>query len=143
MEAGYEIVQGKEGLAEATTLRHRVFVGEQSVPVEIETDADDLTADHILVRDGGRVIGTGRLVTVAGHGKIGRMAVDPAWRGRGIGRAMLDRLVDLARSRGLPRVVLNAQCHARKFYEAAGFAVSSEVFQEAGIDHVRMERGLP
>lgn len=139
----FDIKKGKDGLAEASALRHRVFVGEQAVPEEIEQDEHDLTADHILAHDQGRLVGTGRLFTVGSgeqaYGKIGRMAVDPACRGQGIGRQMLDRLVALAREQGLTRVVLDAQCHAQRFYEQAGFTVASPVFQEAGIDHVRME----
>ncbi len=39
--------------------------------------------------------------------------------------------------------MLNAQTHARGFYEAQGFVVEGDEFIEAGIAHVAMARALP
>lgn len=121
-------------------LRRRVFVDEQGVPLEVEIDGLDPDCVHVVAdRGNGEIVGTGRLLP---EGRIGRMAVDRAWRGRGIGRALLDALVDCAERRGFATVELHAQCHALGFYEGAGFRAQGPVFDDAGIPHRRMARAL-
>lgn len=121
-------------------VRHRVFVQEQNVPAELETDALDPLSVHVLATDGaGQPIGTGRLVP---DGRIGRMAVLADWRNRGVGEALLLALVEQARGRGLHAVHLHAQLPARSFYARQGFLPEGEVFEEAGIAHVGMRRLL-
>jgi predicted GNAT family N-acyltransferase len=121
-------------------IRDQVFVREQQVPVEIELDALDPLCLHVIARtDEGAAIGTGRL---APDGRIGRMAVFVDWRTRGVGGVMLERLVELARGRGLLAVELHAQLKAQAFYARHGFEAHGENFFEAGIEHVHMRRHL-
>lgn len=121
-------------------LRTRVFVDEQGVPPEEEIDGRDPECLHVIAETGdGGVIGTGRLLP---EGRIGRLAVDVAWRGRGIGRALLDALVACARERGFATVELHAQSRAIGFYEAAGFLAEGPEFEDAGIPHRHMWRAL-
>jgi len=128
-------------------LRHRVFVVEQGVPAELERDDADATAVHAISRDdAGRVVATGRLLLdAAGPGRavIGRMAADPASRGRGHGAAVLAVLQREAAAHGQTEVELHAQVGARRFYERAGYASVGEEYEEAGIVHVTMRRALP
>jgi predicted GNAT family N-acyltransferase len=70
------------------------------------------------------------------------MAVLKPWRGRGVGAALLQRLVAAARERGDREVLLSAQVHALGFYRAHGFAPYGEVYQEAGIPHQAMRLAL-
>jgi predicted GNAT family N-acyltransferase len=129
---------------EVAALRTRVFVEEQGVPAEIEQDALDATAVHALSRDSsGRVVATGRLLLGDGTATIGRMAADPAVRGRGHGRAVLDELHRQAGLRGVTEIALHAQLAARGFYERAGYTAVGDVYEEAGIAHVTMRRRLP
>ncbi|NMC68621.1 MAG: GNAT family N-acetyltransferase [Myxococcales bacterium] len=126
--------------AELYAVRRAVFVEEQRVPRELEIDDLDPTALHLLARDAaGRPIGTGRL---AADGRIGRMAVLAEWRGRGVGGAILERLVAAARQRGLEEVVAGAQVRAIGFYERHGFRVEGPVYDDAGIPHRTMRRRL-
>jgi predicted GNAT family N-acyltransferase len=131
---------------EVTALRHRVFVLEQGVPAELEHDAADATAVHAVSRDDtGVVVATGRLLLdAAGPGRavIGRMAADPAARGRGHGAAVLAVLQREAAVRGQTEVELHAQVTARRFYERAGYTAVGAEYVEAGITHVTMRRDL-
>lgn len=121
---------GREALL---AVRFAVFVDEQGVPPELETDPNDDGAIHLLARTASGVpVGTARLLQT---GHIGRMAVLPAWRGRGIGSRLLDAAISAARRRGLREVRLHAQCHAIGFYARHGFRPEGPVFVEAGIDH--------
>jgi predicted GNAT family N-acyltransferase len=124
----------------ARPVREAVFVREQKVPLELEWDEFDVGSRHALARDSsGGPIGTGRLLP---DGHIGRMAVLPAWRGKGVGRALLETLMDIARECRMPRLVLHAQTAAADFYERFGFRPEGEQFMEAGIPHIVVTRQL-
>lgn len=121
-------------------LRHTVFVVEQKVPAELEWDGIDEACRHALAEDlQGAAIGCGRLLP---DGHVGRMAVLAGWRRAGVGGAILERLVGLARELGHAEVVLNAQVHALPFYAGHGFAGRGPEFSEAGIPHREMVRAL-
>lgn len=121
-------------------IRHDVFVVEQHVPEALEWDDADAQCVHALAVDGrGAPVGCARLLP---DGHIGRVAVVREWRGHGVGSAMLQWMVDEARSRGFARVVLNSQVAAIPFYARHGFVASGDVFDEAGIPHREMERSL-
>ena len=146
---------GAADLPALLALRHEVFVVGQGVPVELEQDELDAAADHAVALRAGAVVGTGRLVdgridvegrlepgTPGTVGTVGRMAVAAPARGTGVGRMLLDLLVERAAARGLPVVELHAQVHALAFYERAGFEPVGETYLEAGIEHQGMRRSL-
>lgn len=119
-------------------IRTTVFVMEQGVPMELEWDGLDEHAYHVMgFAPDGTPIGTGRLLR---DGRIGRMAVLKEWRGRGVGRAMLDLLVAIAGERGHDEVTLHAQIRALDFYRRGGFTPQGKAFMEAGIPHIAMSR---
>lgn len=129
-------VSWSEAEAELRLVRTRVFLQEQAVPVELEWDGEDAAAWHVLARNGsGDAIGTARILT---SGQIGRMAVLPEWRGRGVGRALLQQAVGLAQQHQLPEIMLHAQIQALLFYAKAGFIAVGPEFVDAGIPHRTM-----
>ena len=96
-------------------------------------DLDDIMSHYVLpghlfvvAERGGRVGGTGALVEERpGVGRLVRMSVDRAERGRGIGRALVRHLIGAARARGHRRLVVetNDDWHdAIGLYRACGFA---------------------
>jgi predicted GNAT family N-acyltransferase len=113
-------------------IRHRVFVDEQAVPPELEHDAHDATAGHLLALVDDTPVGTARMLP-GGH--IGRMAVLAEWRGQGIGTTLLRSLLELAESQGIRSPYLHAQCSAIGFYERLGFRAEGPEFLDAGIAH--------
>jgi predicted GNAT family N-acyltransferase len=124
----------------AEPVRFTVFVTEQGVPPELELDEFDPLSLHALASDhDGTVLGTGRLLP---DGHVGRMAVLPSARGRGIGSALLLALMAAARARGEREVVLSAQTHALGFYARHGFVAEGEIYDDAGIAHRLMRRLL-
>ena len=117
-------------------IREKVFMQEQGVSAELEWDGlDDISHHALALSANGEALGCGR-ITPDGH--IGRVAVLPEWRHKRIGSAILELLVDYARSQHLDQVDLNAQIQAMPLYEQFGFEVDGEVFIEAGIPHRRM-----
>jgi predicted GNAT family N-acyltransferase len=127
---------------EALELRRRVFVDEQQVTLEADRDGLDPEATHLVAVDGGRIVGTCRLVFDDGLARLGRMAVEPDARGRGIGAAILDAAERESRAAGADRIRLHAQTVARSLYERGGFEVQGEEFLEEGIPHLTMEKRL-
>jgi predicted GNAT family N-acyltransferase len=126
----------------ALALRERVFVGEQGVTVAADRDGLDPQALHIVALEDGRLVGTCRLVFDGDLARLGRMAVEPDLRGRGIGASILETAERAARERGSARVRLHAQTAARSLYERAGYEPRGDTFMEEGIEHVTMERPL-
>ena len=117
------------------SVRRRVFVDEQEIPEKDEFDAEDAYSVHVLARLNRDPVGTGRLNPA---GKIGRIAVIAGLRGRGIGSQILGQLLEEARRLGIREPFLHAQVQAVTFYGKFGFSREGEVFDEAGIPHVRM-----
>ena len=122
-----------------TAIRHRVFVDEQHVPIELEIDEHDPQAQHWLASLGDTAVGTVRLLS---DGHIGRMAVLADYRGKHIGQDMLDTVIASAKAQQFPLLRLAAQQHAIGFYRKAGFKIYGEPFMDAGIPHVSMELRL-
>lgn len=122
----------------AKAIRFEVFVDEQQVAPEVELDEMDGVCLHAIAVDAaGAIVGTGRLLP---DGHIGRMAVRKCARGFGVGSALLQALMLQAQARGDLTVVLSAQTHAAPFYARHGFVPEGEVYLEAGIDHILMQR---
>ncbi len=129
-------------VAEALSLRERVFSGEQGVPRAADRDGRDRQALHVVALEGERLLGTGRLVFDGHIARLGRLAVDPSARRRGVGSALLRTVERCARRRGARRLTLHAQVYAEDLYAKAGFTRSGEPFVEQGIEHVAMEKPL-
>ncbi|NUK52795.1 GNAT family N-acetyltransferase [Streptomyces lunaelactis] len=137
-------------------VRNAVFVVEQQVPEEIEydaLDAEDADTVHVLaVAADGLPLGTGRLLYGpaaadrtggdASVGSLGRLAVNKAARGLGVGVALVRGIEDAARERGLAAVDLHAQTQALGFYERLGYVAYGPEFLDAGMGHRAMRRGL-
>ncbi|MDN3246776.1 GNAT family N-acetyltransferase [Streptomyces sp. ZSW22] len=134
-------------------VRKEVFVAEQQVPEDIEYDAYDAVAVHVLaVREDGTPLGTGRLLHgeaaaaktggEAAVGSLGRLAVTREARGLGFGAALVRAVEEAARARGLTAVDLHAQTHALGFYERLGYEAYGPEFPDAGIPHRAMRRAL-
>ena len=152
-EAGQSMVDIKIGGWQALgsgaqQVRTEVFVHEQRIPVEMEWDDADDTAIHALaVNRLGQPVATGRLLQPApdhpGVARIGRMAVNRVLRGSGLGRDILQALMQAAAQRGDHEVCLHAQRSAEGFYARLGFVPRGEPFEEAGIGHIEMFKRLP
>jgi predicted GNAT family N-acyltransferase len=124
----------------AGPVREQVFVREQGVPLDMEYDAADPISLHMLARGpAGEAIGTGRLLS---DGHVGRLAVLPEWRGKGVGTALLSHVIEAARKRDMSRLALNVQTSAIGFYRRFGFVSDGTEFVEAGIRHVPMVKTL-
>jgi predicted GNAT family N-acyltransferase len=123
-------------------LRTRVFCQEQGVSAAADRDGRDPEATHVVAVDGGRVIGTCRLLYRGRTARLGRLAVEPRRRGRGVASAILREAERVARADGADRISLHAQAQAKSLYARDGYAERGAPFAEEGIEHVAMEKLL-
>lgn len=127
-------------LYDVLRFRQDIFVVEQGSPYP-DLDGLDQTARHLLLREAGVLGGYLRLAPMPGPPSVslGRVALAPHLRGRGLGRLLMKCALGLCRD-AYPgwRMVLRAQRHLVPFYEGFGFAVTSEPFDDFGVTHVEM-----
>lgn len=133
-------IQATNDLDACLALRRIVFIQEQDVPEAEEMDGLDDSATHFLATLDGRPVGTARMHIIDGTAKIGRVCVLAETRGTGLGAALMQAVLDHARSGGnAERAILGAQLHALPFYEKLGFLAYGPEFDDAGIPHRMME----
>lgn len=134
-----EQVDWLQSQAVIRTIRQTVFVDEQGVPQELAVDEQDPMAQHwIAYNEASQPVGVARLADY----QIGRMAVLKPFRDKGVGSAILRRILKLATDTSLDHLQLNAQLHAVPFYAGVGFEVCGAQFEEAGIPHLPMKLDL-
>jgi len=112
--------------------RHLAFAHATTLPHEVHALDSDALADPAVTffsfRVGGELLGVAALKELdARHAEIKSMHTAEAARGQGIGRALVDHLLHVARERGYRRVSLEtgagpAFSAARELYARAGFA---------------------
>ena len=122
----------------AYDIRHTVFVIEQVVDPTEEFDEYDGACTHFIAYADKVACGTARWRFKAeGIIKLERFAVLENYRGKGVGAALVDAVVN-----DLPyanKVMMHAQLNALPFYEKQGFAAYGDEFDEAGIRHYAMK----
>ncbi len=94
-----------------------------------------------VVTDGrtGAAVGFATTVPSGADLELEDLFVDPARMRRGVARALVDDVVAFARSTGVARVTVDANPHARRFYEAVGFVADGPTSTELG-PGLRMHR---
>jgi ribosomal protein S18 acetylase RimI-like enzyme len=88
-----------------------------------------------------RAVGFATLEARDGAGELEDLFVHPAWMRRGVGRALIEDAVTVARSRGWTRIDVDANPEALEFYESVGFEAIGEADLEYG-SGVRMRLAL-
>ena len=138
-------IETEEALEEAFRIRKDVFIDEQGTPEDDEYDEFDTleTAEHILVLDEKKAVGTARWRIVEGEGKFERICILASHRKLGIGNLIVHKLEELAIKKGITNVKLHGQVQAEGFYHKLGYETRSDVFMEDGIPHVLMRKKLP
>lgn len=121
------------------SVRETVFITEQGITEIDEWDDDDPDAIHaVAFSNDGSAIGTARLLT---NGSLGRLAVLHAWRRKGVGLALMEKLLDqTSQLKDGKLLKLHAQLPAVNLYRKLGFETSGEVFDEVGIPHRLMTK---
>jgi predicted GNAT family N-acyltransferase len=131
-------VEGQAELNRAFKIRETVFINEQKVSREEEMDEFDETATHVIAYYNDEVAGCARIRFLGNRSKLERIAVLPKFRKRGVGKKIVEFLVDYSKKKCATEAIMNAQIYANDFYVKCGFKPRGEEFMEAGIRHVEM-----
>lgn len=117
-----------ETYLDAVAIRNTVFVKGQGIPRSIEIDAK------------GQATATVRLLPNIDWTQ--RMAVLDDYQGQGLGSILLKEAEDFAQEQSFKSISLHAQLGALKFYLNNGYQEVGQIFEEAGIQHITVEKSL-
>lgn len=135
-------------VGEASAVRSLVLAGLAehwgAVDPSLNPDLDDLAAAHpgsrtvVAVDAAGTIVGTGTVVPRGPDtAEVVRMSVATSWRGTGVGRQVLDALIERALAWGVQRLVLETTADwsdTVAFYERCGFRITHHTDGEFGRD---------
>ncbi len=128
---------------DSLSIRNKVFVDEQQVPPEMEVDEfEDKTTYVVGYLDSIPVV-TARLLPMEQCTyKVQRVAVLKNYRGRQIGKQIMNEIEHFAIKNNYTSLILGAQDQAVGFYSSLGYTINSEGYLDAGIPHHDMVKTL-
>ncbi|MBQ9984180.1 MAG: GNAT family N-acetyltransferase [Lachnospiraceae bacterium] len=159
-----------ELLGRARRVREQVFTIEKQIPKSIEVDQLDClndSCDHFVIEvlaqdecsakyrntDGKEICSLGGDLTRSTDVcalrckklddkriQLQRFCVLKDYRETGVGRWALEQVEKYYWKQGVEEITLDAKFHVSGFYEKCGYVVASELFMEAGVEHVAMEK---
>lgn len=129
--------------AQAIQLRHQLFYQEHGIELGAIASPQEHLHQHLALVDEHtqKVLAYGQLAqNSADECQIYQMVVDPHYQRQGLGRQILETLVDRAIAQGATRVVLHARVTKIPFYERSGFAPVGNIFPsvQTGVPHIKM-----
>lgn len=141
-----ENVNNLEKLEECFRIRIEVFVNEQHVPEDMEIDEYDVLNNkctHLLAFINGEPVGTLRIIEIGSRSyKIGRVAVRKTARAHKVGFNMMKYAENWVINHKGNKITLEAQIQAKAFYQKLGYHEEGLIFDDAGIDHIKMTKIL-
>ncbi|PHJ67555.1 acetyltransferase [Nostoc linckia z18] len=124
-------------------IRKSVFQEEQGVDPALEFDGKDEISEHLLAYLDDKAVGTTRIRYLDDQTvKIERLAVLSTARGQGIGKKIMENALSFIASKNIREVVIHSQEYIKSFYQKLGFVEEGEIFEEAGIAHIKMRKAL-
>ena len=115
-------VENEKDFDNAISIRRKVFVEEQDIPIHLELDEFDETSIHFIAYDADIPFGAGRIREIDGKvGKIERVCIVPSYRGKSMGNLIMQSIEDYAQEHGFKKLKLNAQSNSLPFYEKGNY----------------------
>ncbi len=122
-------------------LRLEVFVVEQEIAYQ-DADNKDTYCYHQMFFEGKELIAYARLLP-AGLSfdtiSIGRVVTSKTIRRKGIGRKLMTEAINNCYLfYGKSPITISAQVYSKEFYQSLGFTATGEIYEEDGIEHIKM-----
>lgn len=130
-------VENNKELQQVFNIRKKVFIEGQNVPIDIEMDNYDESAEHFIAYLNKRSIGCAR-VRQNDYVKLERIAILEEHRNKGYGTKLTEWVINYCKQKKHQKIVIHSQLYIAGFYEKFGFRRVGEIFDEAGIKHVKM-----
>ena len=127
-------------------LRYEVLRKPWGQPLGSERDEREETSIHRMIIDKktGNALAVGRLQFNSTHeAQIRYMAVADDLQGKGLGSQIISALEDVARGKGIQRIILSARENALQFYKNNGYEIMEKTHLLFGkIQHWLMRKEL-
>ncbi len=138
-----QIQFGSPQYAQALNLRDTVLRAPLGLQLSANDTRDEAVQIHLGVFEGEDLIGCITLQTLnEKQVRFRQMAIAPARQGRGIGSALLRYAESQARAAGWREVVLHARESVLDFYLNNAYHRQGAGFEEIGLAHVKMHKGI-
>ena len=123
-------------------LRNEVFSVEQNCVYQ-DADDKDQASHHLAGWDGNKLAAYCRILPAGlsyDSPGIGRVVSSPAYRKSGCGRQLMQQAIaETSAQFNHPLITISAQLYLEKFYSSLGFKQISDVYEEDGIPHIKMQ----
>lgn len=124
-------VHWKQCKKEIKLIREKVFVCEFHISPDCEFDQQDNDCEHVLLKDDDdNTIATGRICQ---SGKISRVAVLMKYRQTDASKRVVEKLLEIAKAKGLDKVYIDSELDAIHHYQEQGFEPAGQVFMQGGV----------
>ncbi|WP_444843354.1 GNAT family N-acetyltransferase [Clostridioides difficile] len=123
--------------------RYEVFACEQKIFSLNDYDDIDKSSYHIFLKENGLICAYARIIpkeySSYNDVSIGRVLVLSNHRRKGLAKQMMDCAIDFIKvNLHENNITLSAQTYIKNLYLSCGFKEISEVYDEAGIEHIKM-----
>ena len=122
-------------------LRTEIFVVEQKCLFQ-DMDGHDKQSNHVMGWKGGQLVAHTRLLPPKQtycEQSIGRVVVKETERSSGLGKKLMNYSAEKSYELfGFNPIKIGAQLYLKKFYESLGYEPCSEIYDDVGIDHIKM-----
>src|SRR5690625_4176935 len=123
---------------------HSLFVNEKRLLIikELVAYVESGIVIHLLGKYENTPVAASRIRFVEDYAKLERIAVLKDFRGKNFGADMVVAMEEVILTHNCNHAVLNAQVYAEAFYKKLGYTKISDVFMDAGIPHITMDKKL-
>lgn len=125
-------------------LRNKILLRPIGIP-DFGWEMNDSISWHFAAVNDSELIGCVLLVPLDKNFKKGQliqMAVDHNWQGKGIGKQLVNSLLNFAKKKGFVEIEIHSRADVTSFYEAMGFTAFGNVFEEVGVQHRHLSMSL-
>ena len=136
----YKKVEEISEFIDVIRVRVDVFIKEQRCEPGWEPDEDDKKSRHFIAITDNIIVATARVRETGNKEyKIERMATKKDFRKKGIGKGLVDYIINEINKLNPKRIWMQSQVRAQKFYEKCGFKTVSKPYNLYEIEHIDME----
>lgn len=132
------VAKTQRGILDNSYVRGQVFIVEQEIDWEIEFDGLDPECILFTAYIDDIAVGAARLY----KDKVGRVATLKEYRKQGVAKAIMLAIEEYAIKNNYSYLKLHAQMYVKEFYERLGYIAEGDIFYEAEIPHMKMEKKL-
>ncbi|MEM9214792.1 MAG: GNAT family N-acetyltransferase [Cyanobacteria bacterium P01_F01_bin.150] len=131
--------------AQALQLRYRLFYKVHGIAFDTIASPQEKHHQHLALVDEqtNQLLAYGQLgQNSPNEFQIYQMVVEPSYQMQGLGRRILETLVERAIAQGAIHLVLHARVTKVGFYQRSGFTAIGKVFPspQTGVPHIKMTR---